>query len=50
MRSSRIARQAARILGAATVSALLFGAVATTPAHAAHGVKNTTVIARAHGV
>lgn len=51
MRSSRIARKAARVLGAATVSALLLGAVATAPAQAAHGVKAPTATVQfAHGV
>ncbi|WP_375425605.1 hypothetical protein [uncultured Friedmanniella sp.] len=50
MRSSRIARQAARVLGAAAVSALLLGAVSATPAHAAHGVKYVSVTSGAHGV
>jgi hypothetical protein len=48
MRSSRIARQAARILGAATLSALVLAGVAATPAHAAHGI--TTVSTNAHGI
>ena len=51
MRSSRIARHAARILGAATVSLLLVGAVGATPAHAAHNIKTSvTVVSGAHNI
>lgn len=50
MRSSRIARQTARIIGAAAVSALLLGAVSAPPAHAAHNVKHAVVTSFAHNV
>jgi hypothetical protein len=52
MRSSRIARKAARIFGAATISALVLAGVATAPAHAAHGIitPKPIVTAGAHGI
>lgn len=51
MRSSRIARHTARIIGGVAVSAVLIGGVAAAPASAAHGVvapAGTTT--QAHGV
>lgn len=53
MRSSRIARNTARVIGAVAISAALLGA-ASAPAHAdAHGVRKTssiTLSGGAHGV
>jgi hypothetical protein len=55
MRSSRIARQIARITGGIAVSAILIGGVAAAPASAAHGVVSDArgdakVVRLAHGV
>jgi uncharacterized membrane protein (DUF441 family) len=48
MRSYRITRHIARILGATVASVALLGGVAAAPAHAAHGLSYTTQ--RAHGL
>lgn len=55
MRSSRIARQIARITGGIAVSAILIGGVAAAPASAAHGVisdarGDAKTVRLAHGV
>jgi hypothetical protein len=51
MRSSRIARHLARLVGGVAVSAVLIGGVAAAPASAAHGLRSAEVTtSQAHGL